>query len=51
MTRCGPRRSRIRPIGTLAAAETRRVRENAPVVALADQPVSAVMRDRRTGKA
>lgn len=51
ITTRGPRRSRMRPMGIPASAETMRAAEKAPVVPVVDQPVSAVMRALRTGKA
>lgn len=51
MTVRGPRRSRMRPTGIPASAEMISAAENAPVVAVVDQPVSSVMRASRTGKA
>ncbi len=51
MTVRGPRWSMIRPTRIPAKAEMSRARENAAVVAPADQPVSAVIWGLRTGKA
>ncbi|GAB2926217.1 hypothetical protein GCM10027075_28030 [Streptomyces heilongjiangensis] len=51
ITARGPRRSRTRPTGMPVRAETRSAPEKAPVVTVADQPVAAVIRGFRTGKA
>ena len=51
MTRRGPCRSMKRPTGTPANADTARATENAEVTATGDQPVSALIRGARTGKA
>ena len=51
ITRRGPQRSSQRPTGIPASAETTRPAENAAVAAVADQPVSAVIEAKATGKA
>jgi hypothetical protein len=47
----GPTRSRSRPTGTPATADTTRPIEKPAVTAGMDQPVSALMDGARTGKA
>lgn len=47
----GPTRSSTRPTGTPTVADTTSPAENAAVVALIDQPVSAAMLGASTGKA
>ncbi|EST33449.1 hypothetical protein N566_19350 [Streptomycetaceae bacterium MP113-05] len=51
ITALGLRRSRMRPRGTPATADTSRALENAPVAAVPDHPVAAVIAGSRTGKA